>query len=186
MRPRKLAFPGVADPWATRAVFAIRAIAQRINDNANEWLAPLGLTAAKYNYLVVLYGAPRQAMTLSELGAYIHTTSASVTGVVDALERDGFVERTKHAKDRRSIFARLTPKGKNVIERAFPLHHRNIEVLMSELSAQDRKRLVGFLAKLAGGIDTFERRKALADVPKERPRPLARARAAKSKADRSR
>lgn len=159
MRPRKLAFPDAAEPWATRAVFAIRALAQRINDNANEWLAPLGLTSAKYNYLVVLYGAPGHAMTLTNLGAYIHTTSASVTGVIDALERDGFVERARHAKDRRSVIARLTPKGKAVVEEAFPLHHRNIEVLMNGLSEQDRKALVGFLAKLADGIDRFDEHK---------------------------
>jgi DNA-binding MarR family transcriptional regulator len=165
MQPRKLAFPGAADPWATRAVFAIRALAQRINDHANAWLAPYGLTAVKYNYLVVLYGAEGQAMALNDLAAYIHTTSGSVTGVIDALEKDAFVERARHPADRRSIIAKLTSKGKAAIEQAFPVHHRHIELLLSELTVADRRTLVGFLGKLADGIDAYDERNLAANEP---------------------
>ena len=145
MEPRKQAFPGVADPWSTRAVFAIRALAQGINDAANTWLAPFGLTATKYNYLVTLYRCEGQALSLNELSGYIHTSNASVTSVIDALEKDDLVERVEHPSDRRSVLARLTRKGRAATEEAFPAHHHNIELMMSRLNDDERRMLVALL-----------------------------------------
>jgi DNA-binding MarR family transcriptional regulator len=39
-----------------------------------------------------------------------------VTGLVDALEADGFVVRTKHPTDRRAILVKLTDRGKTTAE----------------------------------------------------------------------
>lgn len=153
MVSRDPAFAKAGEPWATRVVFAIRAIAQRINDDANVWLAPHGLTAAKYNYLVVLYTAEKNALSLNDLATLIHTSNASVTGIVDSLERDGFLERVRHPDDRRSVIARLTPKGKAVFKRAYPAHHDRIETIMGGLSRADRKSLMGLLAKIAEGLE---------------------------------
>ena len=43
IKPRRKAFPN-NELWATRVVFSIRAIAQRVNDSATAWLTPYGLT----------------------------------------------------------------------------------------------------------------------------------------------
>jgi DNA-binding MarR family transcriptional regulator len=150
---RNPAFKGASEPWATRAIFGIRAIAQRINDMATEWLTPLGLTASKYNYLAVIYGGEGHSRTLGELGLHIHTTSASVTGVIDSLVKGGFVERLPHPEDRRSIVVRTTPKGERVMLKAYPLHHANMNRLMKNLTIAERRTLVELLLKLADGIE---------------------------------
>ena len=95
-------------------------------------------------------------MTLNDLGAYIHTSSATVTGVVDSLERDGWVERIRNPDDRRSTMAKLTRKGVTTMARVFALHHRNIEAVLKKLTIAERKTLVQFLSKIAEGLDDFE------------------------------
>lgn len=152
VEPHVAQFPESFDPWSARALFAIRAVAQRVNDHASDWLAPFGLTAAKYNYLVVLHAA-KDPLALNELGAYIHTSNVAVTAMIDALEREGLVERVRHPEDRRSVLAKLTPRGRRRVERAFPIHHRNIEAAMAELPPRERKTLVHLLTKLADGFD---------------------------------
>src|ERR1700761_3105386 len=83
-------YPEVYDRNSTRVFFAIRALAQSINDEANAWLAPFGLSAGSYNYLVNLYALGRQnGLTQNEIRKLVHTTHASVAQMVRTLERDG-------------------------------------------------------------------------------------------------
>ena len=42
-------------PLNAQVLFAVRALAQRINDDTTERLADVGLTARQYNYLAVIY-----------------------------------------------------------------------------------------------------------------------------------
>jgi MarR family transcriptional regulator, 2-MHQ and catechol-resistance regulon repressor len=138
---------------ATQALFAIRALAQRIADQANQWLGPLGLNAAKYNYLVVIALAQDQQLTLNEISLRIHTSNATVTSMVGALERDGLVERRPNPADRRSSIVRLTVKGRQKMEKAVSIHHRNLEQAMRTLSVDERKLLVDLLRKVAAGFE---------------------------------
>ncbi|MEW2383287.1 MarR family transcriptional regulator [Micromonospora sp. NPDC047707] len=77
----------------------------------NRWLAEEhGLTQAG---MVTL-------LTLAEHGELPHRAvaercfvkPATLTGIVDTLERDGLVERQRHATDRRSVKLALTPAGR--------------------------------------------------------------------------
>jgi DNA-binding MarR family transcriptional regulator len=146
-------FPGTFERHTTIAMFALRALAQRVNDCTNDTLAPLGLNAAKYNYLVVLYMTPKGMLTLNEISDLIHTSNATVTSMVKTLENDGLVRRSAHPTDRRSVVVRLTAKGRKRVEAAIPLHHRNIDDAMSELAIAERAQLGALLLKLAAGFD---------------------------------
>src|SRR6266511_3871294 len=71
----------------------------------NNRLAEHGLTPARAEVLWLLHRTgPRTQRELSQL---LKCTPRNVTGLVDALERAGFVERTAHPSDRRAIVARL-------------------------------------------------------------------------------
>ena len=145
-------FPNT-DPNVTIGLFALRALAQRINDRTNAVLAPLGLNAAKYNQLVVLYMSPAEMLTPSEISDLIHTTNASVSAIIDGLEKDGLVKRGQNPTDRRSMVVRLTARGRKRIEQAFPLRYHDAEAGMGELSAAERALLVSLLLRVGAGFD---------------------------------
>jgi DNA-binding MarR family transcriptional regulator len=76
-------------------------------------LAEHGLTPARAEVLWLLHRAgPR---TQRELSASLKCTPRNVTGLVDALERAGFVERTPHPSDRRAVVVRLSEPGRSLI-----------------------------------------------------------------------
>jgi DNA-binding MarR family transcriptional regulator len=141
---------------STQLIFTIRAVAQVINDQANTWLQPLGLTSGKYNYLAAIYASARGAgapgLTPNELRKLIHTTSASVTQMIDGLVRDGLVIREEHAQDRRSVVITMTPEGKRVFEAAFRVHHQNIELALEDISDSERQTLTKLLARVGAGF----------------------------------
>jgi DNA-binding MarR family transcriptional regulator len=79
----------------------------------NKRLAELGLTPARAEVLWVLHGTgPR---TQRELSQVLKCTPRNVTGLVDALQVAGFVERTAHPTDRRAIMVRLSKQGQSLI-----------------------------------------------------------------------
>jgi DNA-binding MarR family transcriptional regulator len=141
---------------STQLLFTVRAVAQIINDQANTWLLPLGLTAGKYNYLAAIYASARgggpAGLTPNELRSLIHTTSASVTQMIDALVRDRLVVREEHAQDRRSVLITMTPGGKRVFEAAFRVHHQNIERALGGISNKERQTLTTLLARVGAGF----------------------------------
>jgi len=152
--PLEEQFPDTYNRESTRVFFAIRALAQRINDDANGWLSPLGLGAGSYNYLITLYAAGRDyALTQNEIRLLVHTTHASVAQMVRSLERDGLVKRTKNPLDARSVVVRLTPKGIRLVRVAAPTHHAMIEERMRHVSSADRKRLMELLLAINRGFD---------------------------------
>lgn len=133
-------------PLNAQVLFAIRALAQRINDDTTERLTEVGLTARQYNYLSVIY--VEESVTPNEIGTLIHTANPTVTSMLNALERDGLIVREQHPADGRSSVVTLTPRGKLLYERAFQLHHDALEETMAVLSNDERKKLVDLLVRL--------------------------------------
>ncbi len=56
------------------------------------------------------------------LTAALACTHSNITGIVDRLERDGWVKRTRSTEDRRVIFLKLTEKGEQIGEIEEGLH----------------------------------------------------------------
>jgi DNA-binding MarR family transcriptional regulator len=133
-------------PLNAQVLFAVRALAQRINDDANERLSAAGLTARQYNYLAVIYVEER--VTPNEIGTLIHTANPTVTSMLNGLEREGLIARNLHPGDGRSSVITLTPRGKAVYEKAFRLHHDHMEETMAVLSVAERRELVAMLVRL--------------------------------------
>jgi DNA-binding MarR family transcriptional regulator len=147
------AFPDTFERHSVVALFALRTLAQRITDYTNEALAPFGLNAAKFNYLMVLYVAPDGAMTLSELSRFIHTSNATVTSMVAALERDGLIQRRAHEIDGRSTVVSLTAKGKRLMGEAIPVHHGHWVAALADLSIVEREQLADLVIRAGTGFD---------------------------------
>jgi DNA-binding MarR family transcriptional regulator len=54
------------------------------------------------------------ALTTTALANRIHASLPTMTGVIDRMERDGFVVRERDPHDRRVVMVRLTPEGERV------------------------------------------------------------------------
>lgn len=115
----------------------------------SSYLADLGLSASKFNALKVLRSEPQRTIAQNELGTRLTVTGASITGVLDRLERDRLVAREDHPSDRRANLVRLTDEGESLVENASDLHSIRIAALLSELDRDERETLARLLQKLA-------------------------------------
>ena len=105
------------------------------------------LTPSQYNILRILRGEG-QPLPILEIASRTITVVPGITGLIDRLERAGFVHRLRCVKDRRVIYVALTDHGTKTLadldEPLLALHRK----LMGHLSQGDLKDLVRLLETL--------------------------------------
>ncbi|NJL10289.1 MAG: MarR family transcriptional regulator [Calothrix sp. SM1_7_51] len=110
-----------------------------------------GLSAGKFTVLMQLYTA-KQAIPPSEFAERANVTRATITGLLDGLEREGFIQRKPHARDRRMLTIHLTDSGTALIESILPDHFCRTKGLMANLTSKEKKTLVKLLIKVCSGV----------------------------------
>jgi len=114
--------------------------------HASRNLGDSGLTLTQFAVLEALYHLG--AMSLSEMAAKVLTTGGNLTMVAGNLERDELVERQRSPSDARVQVLHLSPKGKALMRRIFPLHAAAIAEFMSVLAGAEQEALGELCRKL--------------------------------------
>jgi DNA-binding MarR family transcriptional regulator len=86
--------------------------------------------------------------TPAELAEAAGVTRATMTGLIDTLERDGYVKREHNLSDRRMMSVSLTAAGEAFLRDFLPGHFKAISSLMGSLTEIERNTLVRLLGKI--------------------------------------
>lgn len=105
-----------AEPMA--AVTAIIRVQQLLIAALNQRLRAFDLSFARYEALVLLHFSRAGALPLGKMGERLMVHPTSITNAIDRLEAQGYVERVPHPEDRRATLARITERGRQVVEAA--------------------------------------------------------------------
>ena len=136
------------------AVTSLMRVHQVLTKRADQILAPIDLTFARYELLVRLYFSG-ESLPLSQLGRQLQIHQTSITSLVDKLEDRGLIKRTPHPTDRRSTIAQMTPAG-------WVLTGKAINLLNSELfrdlglAGGEANLLIGLLMKMRRSWNDIE------------------------------
>lgn len=101
-----------------QAITGLMRVHQLVLGQMDELLRPFSLTFARYEVLVLLSFSRSGALPLGKIGERLQVHATSVTPLVQRLHADGLIERRPHPDDRRAVLATLTPRGREVLERA--------------------------------------------------------------------
>lgn len=97
-------------------------------------------------------------LTPGSVAKEMYLSQATVTGILDRLERRGLVERRRDQADRRKVSIHLTPEGATAVKQApLPLQER-FATRLEALSNDERQEIERVLAKVvdlmeAQGVD---------------------------------
>ena len=112
------------------------------------------LTGEAFDVLATLRrSGPPFELSPTGLFRSLMLSSGAMTSRIDRLEEAGLVERRPDPEDRRGIRVALTPRGKQLIDRAVEAHAGNQDRILVGLSAADRKQLAALLRKLLVSLD---------------------------------
>ncbi len=104
-------------------------------------------TLPRFDVLAQLHAA-QQALSMGDLSARLMVTTGNVTGLIDAMERDGLVVREPHPSDRRSTLIAMSPQGRALFSEMAPVHQDWIDDLMQGLDRADMVQLFSLLGQL--------------------------------------
>ncbi|HKQ32601.1 MAG TPA: MarR family winged helix-turn-helix transcriptional regulator [Thermodesulfobacteriota bacterium] len=107
-----------------------------------------------YDVLWELDKSPEGNLRLNEIGKRVLLDKYNVTRLVQRLENEGLVRRVPCAQDGRGIFAHITPKGRKLRERMWPVYERAVsERFFSKLGRQDISRLGSIMGRICDDTD---------------------------------
>jgi MarR family transcriptional regulator, 2-MHQ and catechol-resistance regulon repressor len=105
-----------------------------------------GLTQPQFGVIETL--GHLGSLTMGEICSKMLVSGGNITVVIDNLEKEGLVERVPSTKDRRTIFVRLTTKGKKLFDEIFVKHAECITNLASALTESEQTQLARLVKKL--------------------------------------
>ena len=123
----------------TRSHHALRLLAEQSIVNAGPCLTDFAALEA------LLHKGP---LTISQIQDKVLLASGSMTAAIDRLEKRGLVIRKSTSSDRRARIVELTQEGKRVAAAYFKKHARDLEDLMSVMSAKEKRQVYASLKKL--------------------------------------
>ncbi|HEV7300895.1 MAG TPA: MarR family transcriptional regulator [Tepidisphaeraceae bacterium] len=118
------------------------------------YLAQIKMTAGRMSVLTILNRDPKTPLSPSVLADRAGVTRATMTGLLDRLERDRLIKRSLDRHDRRKATVSLTTKGQTFLDGAMPGYYERIASMMSGLSQQEQQLLTGLLYRISDRIAT--------------------------------
>ena len=110
-----------------------------------------GLTIAQVRALFAL--DKNEAATAGEIAETARLSPASVTAMLDDLERDGIVTRVRSDADRRRVLVVLTDDGRAVLKKRRRLWLKRWDAAMAEVPDRDIEAAAEVLRRITGLLD---------------------------------
>jgi DNA-binding MarR family transcriptional regulator len=139
-------FPG-ADARATECIINVVIAAQLVEAVVEPFLRAQRLSMGAVNVLEILRGAGAP-LPPSVIGERLLITRATVTALVDTLERRGLVRRRPHPHDRRMLLIQLTAAGQAALWELMPRLHLAERDWAGDLDTEEKPELLRLLGKL--------------------------------------
>jgi DNA-binding MarR family transcriptional regulator len=143
---------GEVDTQLREIIQLIRKLVRARELYTKELIKKYQLSASQLHCILVLN--EMGPLPPSKIAQHIMVNSSTVTGVIDRLEKKGFLERMRNSKDRRVITIALTEKGKELANNApLPVQERMIKGIRA-LTEKERDQIIQALRTLTEMVDT--------------------------------
>jgi DNA-binding MarR family transcriptional regulator len=109
------------------------------------------MTLSTYSVLAALTKSPERRLRMSELADNLLISRPGMTRLIERLERDGLVERTRSEADSRQVYAQITERGLERLADAAKTHFHGVRTrFLDHLSATQTQALARAWIKLLG------------------------------------
>ena len=126
-------------------------LARLLRMHLSREVAPLGLTATQVAVVLTLGGPDRR--TMSDLAGRIGIDRPTMTGVVERLTRDGWLDSAPNPADGRSRLVGLTARGLASLPELADASARTTQRASVGLTDRERTVLVSLLNRTADNLD---------------------------------
>ena len=147
-QPAETTAPARTLDTATLAWLRLARIYHKIDRNTAERFRRHGISVGRFD--VLNHAGTPEGRTQQELASSLLVTKGNITQLLDAMERDGLIERQRNGRCNR-IF--LTPEGRERRAALVAMQEMALAEDFSALTLEERETLLRLLRKLDRGLD---------------------------------
>ncbi len=120
------------------------------------YLAEHNITPGRFAVMLLLGVEESITRKPSQLAEMIGVTRATMTGLLDTLERDDFVRRAIDPNDRRSMRVESTPACRELLKKVLPGYFRLLQAIPATLTEPEQAEFIRLSRKLSDGLQLAE------------------------------
>ena len=135
-----------------RLIFLISKVCQKLIANLQNAFSESGIEVTPIQVMLLFFLQKNDGSSLTQISQGLLLENPTVTGLVDRLEKSGYVKRLDHPDDRRIYLVHITEKGKKVANKALPIVKRLNEEIKKGYSKEE---IEGFKKVLVGAFNKF-------------------------------
>lgn len=128
-------------------LIALRRIARAIDLHSKQLVQRYGLTGPQALILKNLLGT--QALSVGELAKHVNLSQATVTDILDRLEKRRLVERQRSTTDKRRVLVRATKNAEKLLGTALPLLQESFVSEFQKLAEWEQTLVLSTLQRVA-------------------------------------
>lgn len=131
--------------------FLFRSIIKNFRQYVQNQVCGFGYTVPQFQLLKELYLHPD--ITLKELSERLSLAKSTVSGIVDRLEAQGAVIRTRVEEDRRTVRIALAPETLKLKESLQAIKNNYMAGMLSELEPEEVEQILESFRKIHGLVE---------------------------------
>ena len=117
----------------------------------------VNLTAPQGMLIGVL--ARNKKMKVSDLSEQLQLSNSTVSGIIDRLEKQGLVERTRSDEDRRIVYVSITKKTEEEVMEPYKYAEKKLEEILGNASEKELDEILRGLSILEKVLERNEQDK---------------------------
>jgi DNA-binding MarR family transcriptional regulator len=134
-----------------RLIFLISKVYQKLIINLQKSFSESRIEATPIQIMLLFFLQQNNGLSLTQISQGLMLENPTVTGLIDRLEKLGYVKRSDHPNDRRIYLVYLTGKGNKVAKKALPIVKKLNEEIKKGYSKEEvenfKKVLIGAFNK---------------------------------------
>ena len=135
-----------------RFIFLISKVCQKLIINLQKSFSESGIEVTPIQVMLLFFLQKNDGSSLTQISQGLMLENPTVTGLIDRLEKLGYVKRSDHPNDRRVYLVHITEKGNKVANKALPI----IKKLNEEIKkGYSKEEIEDFKKVLMGAFNKF-------------------------------
>ena len=135
-----------------RFIFLISKVCQKLIINLQKAFSESGVEVTPIQVMLLFFLQKNDGSSLTQISQGLMLENPTITGLIDRLEKSGYVKRSDHPNDRRVYLVHITEKGNKVANKALPIIKKLNEQIKEGYS---KSEIEDFKKVLMGAFNKF-------------------------------
>ncbi|MBN2144685.1 MAG: MarR family transcriptional regulator [Candidatus Aureabacteria bacterium] len=136
--------------FADKIVEAMRALTRGFGKKHSNELCRGKITMPQF--IILDFLSSRSGAKMRDVATFLEISTAAVTGIVDRLQKSGYLDRLPDSRDRRIIHLKLSRKGNALVEKIHKERRQMLISMFSRISQSEREEYLRILTKIKNAI----------------------------------